>query len=162
MNCGKALKKAQLENGQLKEDIKTLQAKVATYDGIVSKREVNKAAKEGDGLPPDVENQIKALGREFVVVGEIWVDEGVGLSPFRKPRPNFAYNSPLRYRNTENERLGILDELYCHVPDALHELLQKHSRFEKVVCCHFVFIDHRTYLLRHSSETQHSRCDRTS
>lgn len=136
LTCRKALKKAQLENGQLKEDIKNLQAKVATYEGIVSKREVNKAAKEGNALPDDVENQIKALGREFVVVAEIWLAEGAGLSPFRKLRPSFAHDNPARYRFPENERFALIDELYCHVPAELHDLLKGHSRFETVVRCH--------------------------
>ena len=87
-----------------------------------------------DTLPEIDWDEVMHLGKQFLVVGELWFLPSYD-DFFKKPRTNLDLFDSRRFRVIQPEKLvpWTIEELYVWVPDVYHNLLEKYDDFKNVV-----------------------------
>ncbi|OSD02003.1 hypothetical protein PYCCODRAFT_1468266 [Trametes coccinea BRFM310] len=75
---------------------------------------------------------VQRPGKMYMVIGEPWITPRPEMA-LNQPRPDVDYGDPQRYRNkTPEENLPfIIAEIYHHVPEGYHVLLEKYAPFRE-------------------------------
>ncbi|KAI0658339.1 hypothetical protein C8Q70DRAFT_934293 [Cubamyces menziesii] len=86
-----------------------------------------------DTLPETDWDEVMHLGKQFLVVGELWFLPSYD-DFFKKPRTNLDLFDSRRFRVIQPEKLvpWTIEELYVWVPDVYHNLLEKYDDFKNV------------------------------
>lgn len=137
-----ALRAAQLESVQLKDELRGLKIKYAELEQKykVAKKKSSKESKDDKGKDKgktkdakpanskisENDEVIALYGRRFGVMNEIWVTK----SAFLKPRPPDVRSDALdRWETKESAFKGLIAELYEEIPETLHPMLEKTAHF---------------------------------
>ncbi|KAI9068850.1 hypothetical protein FKP32DRAFT_1671896 [Trametes sanguinea] len=144
-----ALRRAQLENNKREEserklreeieELRTMFNNLATQLQPRGSRRKRTARIDGLDMGPtssageqaDFDRQaVMRLGKKFAIIAEPWIlprpEDALG-----KPRPNLRHDDPARFQVTDREELvpWITAELYHHVPEAYHDMLENSAEF---------------------------------
>ncbi|CDO76646.1 hypothetical protein BN946_scf184868.g60 [Trametes cinnabarina] len=144
-----ALRRSQLENSKREEserklreeidELRTMFNNLATQLQPRGNRRKRTVRVDGLDMGPtssagdqaDFDRQaVMRLGKKFAIIAEPWIlprpEDALG-----KPRPNLRHDDPARFQITDREELlpWITAELYHHVPEAYHNMLENSAEF---------------------------------
>ncbi|KAF4583959.1 hypothetical protein EYR40_002457 [Pleurotus pulmonarius] len=119
----KALQDAQLENGELKQQLMELQDKIAALEASKPRRGNRGSHVTASTVNPEEEaskRRLAQIAKRYTIMHQLWVPDSV-FPVSRPPKPS---NDPSYYGARENWMLGIAAELYEVFPEDMHSLLR--------------------------------------
>ncbi|KAF7424447.1 hypothetical protein PC9H_009754 [Pleurotus ostreatus] len=114
----KALQDAQLENGELKQQIAALQDKIAALEASRPRRgkKSNTTSQEGEAD----DNRVSRIAKQFTIMHHLWVPDEI-FPVLRPPKPS---TDPSYFGAREKWTLAIAAELYEVFPEDMHGTLR--------------------------------------
>ncbi|KDQ23922.1 hypothetical protein PLEOSDRAFT_1108392 [Pleurotus ostreatus PC15] len=114
----KALQDAQLENGELKQQIAALQDKIAALEASKPRRgkKSNTTSQEGEAD----DNRVSRIAKQFTIMHHLWVPDEI-FPVLRPPKPS---TDPSYFGAREKWTLAIAAELYEVFPEDMHGTLR--------------------------------------
>ncbi|KAJ3006718.1 hypothetical protein NUW54_g3827 [Trametes sanguinea] len=123
-----ALRRAQLENSKREESERKLHEEINEFRTMFNNL-ATQLQPHGNHCKQTAQ-AVMPLGKKFTIITEPWIlprpEDALG-----KPRPNLRHDDPARFQITDREELlpWVTAELYHHVPEAYHNMLENLAEF---------------------------------